>query len=178
MARGNDIDGTPARPVTFSLIQPLMGTFAIFPLITQRRTVAGSMIGGIKETQEMLDFCSSYNIVSDVEVIRMKDINEAYERMLKGDVRYRVVIDMATLTGAQLIGVGRRHAGVYTNSAEWEALSQALGSTSTRLVSTRTRITFFLASAQAAVTRSGSGITTRGIRRRGPGGRGASARRR
>lgn len=66
-------------------------------LIGNRRSLAGSSIGGLPETQEMLDFCSSYNIVSDVEVIAMKDINEAYERMLKGDVRYRFVIDMATL---------------------------------------------------------------------------------
>ncbi|MEX2234358.1 MAG: NAD(P)-dependent alcohol dehydrogenase [Cyclobacteriaceae bacterium] len=66
-------------------------------LIANRRSIAGSSIGGLPETQEMLDFCSSYNIISDVEVIAMKDINEAYERMLKGDVRYRFVIDMATL---------------------------------------------------------------------------------
>lgn len=66
-------------------------------LIGNRRSIAGSAIGGLPETQEMLDFCSSYNIVSDVEVIAMKDINGAYERMLKGDVRYRFVIDMATL---------------------------------------------------------------------------------
>lgn len=66
-------------------------------LIANRRSIAGSSIGGLPETQEMLDFCSSYNIVSDVEIIAMKDINEAYERMLKGDVRYRFVIDMATL---------------------------------------------------------------------------------
>jgi len=55
------------------------------------------MIGGAKETQEMLDFCAEKNIVSDVEVIAMKDINTAYERMMKGDVRYRFVIDMSTL---------------------------------------------------------------------------------
>ena len=66
-------------------------------LIGNRRSIAGSSIGGIPETQEMLDFCSSYNIVADVEVIAMKDINEAYERMLKGDVRYRFVIDISTL---------------------------------------------------------------------------------
>jgi alcohol dehydrogenase (NADP+) len=66
-------------------------------LIGNRRSIAGSSIGGIQETQEMLDFCSSYNIVADVEVIAMKEINEAYERMLKGDVRYRFVIDMSTL---------------------------------------------------------------------------------
>jgi uncharacterized zinc-type alcohol dehydrogenase-like protein len=68
-----------------------------FNLIFGRKSVAGSLIGGIPETQEMLDYCAENNIVSDVEVIAMKDINEAYERMLKGDVRYRFVIDMATL---------------------------------------------------------------------------------
>lgn len=68
-----------------------------FNLIFQRRTLAGSLIGGIPETQEMLDYCAANNIVSDVEVINIKDINEAYERMLKGDVRYRFVIDMNTL---------------------------------------------------------------------------------
>jgi uncharacterized zinc-type alcohol dehydrogenase-like protein len=66
-------------------------------LISNRRSIAGSTIGGLPETQEMLEFCSSYNIVSDVEVIAMKDINGAYERMLRGDVRYRFVVDMATL---------------------------------------------------------------------------------
>lgn len=68
-----------------------------FNLIMQRRTLAGSLIGGIPETQEMLDYCAEHNITSDVEVINIKDINESYERMLKGDVRYRFVIDMATL---------------------------------------------------------------------------------
>jgi uncharacterized zinc-type alcohol dehydrogenase-like protein len=68
-----------------------------FSLIFGRRTLAGSLIGGIPETQEMLDYCAEHNIVSDVEVINIKDINESYERMIKGDVRYRFVIDMATL---------------------------------------------------------------------------------
>jgi uncharacterized zinc-type alcohol dehydrogenase-like protein len=68
-----------------------------FNLIFKRRTLAGSLIGGIPETQEMLDYCAEHNIVSDVEVIAIKDINECYERMLKGDVRYRFVIDMGTL---------------------------------------------------------------------------------
>lgn len=68
-----------------------------FNLILQRRTLAGSLIGGIKETQEMLDFCSKHNIVSEVEVIPVQQINEAYERMLKGDVKYRFVIDIASL---------------------------------------------------------------------------------
>ena len=69
-----------------------------FPLLVQRRSFAGSGIGGIKETQEMLDFCAEHGIVSDIELIRMDEINVAYERMLKGDVRYRFVIDMASLT--------------------------------------------------------------------------------
>ncbi len=70
---------------------------SIFNLIFKRRQIAGSLIGGIKETQEMLDFCAEHNITSDIEMIAMKDINEAYERMIKGDVKYRFVIDMATL---------------------------------------------------------------------------------
>jgi len=61
--------------------------------------VAGSLIGGIKETQEMLDFCGEHGLTSDIEVIRMQDINEAYGRMLKSDVKYRFVIDMASLKG-------------------------------------------------------------------------------
>lgn len=68
-----------------------------FNLIGNRRSIGGSLIGGLPETQEMLDYCAEHNIVSDVEVINIKDINESYERMLKGDVRYRFVIDMATL---------------------------------------------------------------------------------
>lgn len=68
-----------------------------FNLIFGRRTIAGSLIGGLPETQEMLDYCASHNIVSDVEVIKISEINEAYERMLKGDVKYRFVIDMASL---------------------------------------------------------------------------------
>ncbi|MBS1682918.1 MAG: NAD(P)-dependent alcohol dehydrogenase [Bacteroidetes bacterium] len=66
-------------------------------LIGKRKSIAGSMIGGIRETQEMLDYCAANNIVSDVELIAMKKINTAYERMIKGDVKYRFVIDMATL---------------------------------------------------------------------------------
>lgn len=68
-----------------------------FNLIAKRRRIAGSLIGGIQETQEMLDFCAENNVMSDVEVIRMDYINEAYERMLKSDVKYRFVIDLATL---------------------------------------------------------------------------------
>lgn len=69
----------------------------VFNLIMKRRTLAGSMIGGIPETQEMLDFCAEHGIVSDIELIRAEQIDEAYERMLKGDVKYRFVIDNATL---------------------------------------------------------------------------------
>lgn len=68
-----------------------------FSLIGGRKSIAGSGIGGIKETQEMLDFCAEHNIVSDIELIDIKDITAAYERMEKGDVRYRFVIDIATL---------------------------------------------------------------------------------
>ena len=68
-----------------------------FSLITKRRKLTASLIGGIRETQEMLDYCAQKNIVSDVEVIPMAKVNEAYERTLKGDVRYRFVIDMKTL---------------------------------------------------------------------------------
>jgi len=67
------------------------------PMIMGRKSVAGSVIGGIAETQEMLDFCGKHNIVSDIELIKMQDINEAYERMLKSDVKYRFVIDMQSL---------------------------------------------------------------------------------
>lgn len=70
-----------------------------FNLIFKRRAIAGSLIGGIAETQEMLDFCAERGIVSDIEMITMQGINEAYERMLKGDVKYRFVIDMASLRG-------------------------------------------------------------------------------
>lgn len=69
----------------------------VFSLIMKRRSLAGSLIGGIRETQEMLDFCARHGIVSDIEMIRMDYINTAYERMLKSDVKYRFVIDMATL---------------------------------------------------------------------------------
>ena len=75
-------------------LDPFLNTV---PLILGRRSVAGSLIGGIAETQEMLDFCGEHNIVSEVEVIKIQDINEAYERMLKSDVRYRFVIDMTSL---------------------------------------------------------------------------------
>lgn len=68
-----------------------------FNLIMNRRSIGGSLIGGIAETQEMLDYCGEHNIVSDIELIPIQKINEAYERMLKGDVKYRFVIDIASL---------------------------------------------------------------------------------
>jgi len=63
----------------------------------KRRAIAGSLIGGIAETQEMLDFCAEHQIVSDIEMIPIQKINEAYERMLRSDVKYRFVIDMQSL---------------------------------------------------------------------------------
>jgi uncharacterized zinc-type alcohol dehydrogenase-like protein len=76
---------------------PTPSQIVAFNLIGGRKSLAGSLIGGIPETQEMLDYCSKNNITSDVEIIPISEINTAYERMLKGDVRYRFVIDMATL---------------------------------------------------------------------------------
>ena len=78
-------------------VPPSPTPVAAFSIIFGRKSLAGSLIGGLPETQEMLDFCAEHNIVSDIELIRMDEINEAYERMVKGDVRYRFVIDMATL---------------------------------------------------------------------------------
>ena len=69
----------------------------VFSLVLRRRSLAGSLIGGIRETQEMLDFCAAHHIVSDIEMIDMQQINQAYERMLRSDVKYRFVIDMASL---------------------------------------------------------------------------------
>jgi uncharacterized zinc-type alcohol dehydrogenase-like protein len=77
--------GAPDRPAQVSS----------FPLIMKRRSLAGSAIGGIRETQEMLDYCADHNIVSDVEVVPPAKINEAYQRLLRNDVKYRFVVDMA-----------------------------------------------------------------------------------
>jgi alcohol dehydrogenase (NADP+) len=79
--------GAPPKP--FSI--------AAFQLIPGRHSLAGSGIGGIRETQEMLDFCADKGITSDIEMIKIQQINEAYERLMKGDVKYRFVIDMASL---------------------------------------------------------------------------------
>lgn len=81
--------GAPGNP------QPV----SVFSLLMPRRQLAGSLIGGIRETQEMLDFCGVHGIVCDIELIRMQQINEAYERMLRSDVKYRFVIDMASIKG-------------------------------------------------------------------------------
>ncbi|MDO9104495.1 MAG: NAD(P)-dependent alcohol dehydrogenase [Methylovulum sp.] len=70
---------------------------AVGNLIFKRRSIAGSLIGGLKETQDMLDFCAEHNITSDIEIIAIQQINEAYERVLRSDVKYRFVIDMASL---------------------------------------------------------------------------------
>lgn len=83
--------------VLVGYLGPLEPVVHSVPMIMGRKAVAGSVIGGIAETQEMLDFCGKHNIVSDIELIRIQDINEAYERMLRSDVRYRFVIDMASL---------------------------------------------------------------------------------
>lgn len=77
---------------------PTPAEVGVFTLMGNRRSLSGSTIGGIPETQEMLDYCAKHGITSDIEVIDIADINDAYERMLKSDVRYRFVIDMATLT--------------------------------------------------------------------------------
>jgi uncharacterized zinc-type alcohol dehydrogenase-like protein len=78
-------------------LPPAKQDVSAFSLITNRRSILGSSIGGMKETQEMLDYCAEHNIVSDVEVIPMSEINNAWERMLRGDVRYRFVVDTTTL---------------------------------------------------------------------------------
>ena len=70
---------------------------AAFNVVTGRRSLSGSNIGGINETQEMLDFCAEHNITADIELIKMQEVNEAFERLERGDVKYRFVIDMASL---------------------------------------------------------------------------------
>jgi uncharacterized zinc-type alcohol dehydrogenase-like protein len=83
--------------VVVGYLGPLDPMLMTVPMIMGRTSVAGSLIGGIAETQELLDFCGKHNITSDIEVINMQDINTAYERMLKSDVKYRFVIDMKSL---------------------------------------------------------------------------------
>jgi len=82
--------GAPETPLAVSAFNLLFG----------RRTLSGSIIGGIPETQEMLDFCGAHNITADVEVIPIQKVNEAYERLLKSDVKYRFSIDLASLKSA------------------------------------------------------------------------------
>jgi uncharacterized zinc-type alcohol dehydrogenase-like protein len=79
--------GAPEKPFPISSFNVIMG----------RRSLSGSAIGGIRETQEMLDFCAEHNLTSDIELIRIQQVNEAYDRLLKSDVKYRFVIDMASL---------------------------------------------------------------------------------
>lgn len=88
------INGTLVLVGYLGDLEPMLNTV---PLIMGRKSVAGSVIGGIAETQELLDFCGEKNIVSDIEIINMQDINTAYERMKKSDVKYRFVIDMTSL---------------------------------------------------------------------------------
>lgn len=89
------LDGTIVLVGYLGDLDPVINTI---PLIMGRKSVAGSVIGGIAETQEMLDFCGKHNITSDVELIDMQDIEKAYHRMLNSDVKYRFVIDMASLS--------------------------------------------------------------------------------
>jgi len=91
LARDGNITLVGAPPKPFQI--------GAFPLIFRRRSFSGSLIGGIAETQEMLDFCGQHNITSEVEVIPIQKVNEAYERLLKSDVKYRFSIDMASLKG-------------------------------------------------------------------------------
>jgi uncharacterized zinc-type alcohol dehydrogenase-like protein len=91
--------GVSGTLVLVGYLGPLEPFLNTVPMIMGRKSVAGSLIGGIAETQEMLDFCGKHNIVSDIEIIKMQDINTAYERMLRSDVRYRFVIDMSSLKG-------------------------------------------------------------------------------
>ena len=86
-----------ATMVVVGAVEILQSGLDTRPLIFKRKNVAGSLIGGIKETQEMLDFCAQHNVLPDIEMIPIQKINEAYERLLKGDVKYRFVIDMASL---------------------------------------------------------------------------------
>ncbi len=88
------VSGTLVMVGYLGELEPALDTS---PLVLQRKAVAGSLIGGIAETQELLDFCGEHGITSDVEVINIQEINTAYERMLRSDVKYRFVIDMASL---------------------------------------------------------------------------------
>lgn len=89
-----DVGGTLVLVGYLGPLEPMLNSA---PMVMNRKAVAGSLIGGLNETQAMLDFCGEHGITSDVEVISVEDINESFERMLKSDVKYRFVIDMATL---------------------------------------------------------------------------------
>lgn len=91
---------TSGTLVLVGYLGPLEPMLNSAPMVMGRKAVAGSVIGGLPETQEMLDFCGQHGITSDIEVIKMQDINESFERMLRSDVKYRFVIDMATLPAA------------------------------------------------------------------------------
>jgi len=85
-----------ATMVVVGAVEPMTNVNGV-PFIFRRRSMAGSLIGGLPETQEMLDFCGQHNITCDIEMVAMKDVNTAYDRTVKSDVKYRFVIDMATL---------------------------------------------------------------------------------
>ena len=88
---------TDGTLVLVGYLGPIEPTLNTSPMVLKRKAVAGSLIGGIAETQDMLDFCGQHGITADVEMIPIQQINEAYERMLRSDVKYRSVIDMASL---------------------------------------------------------------------------------
>lgn len=90
-----------ATLVLVGVLEPLLSGLETMPLVGARKAITGSAIGGIAETQEMMDFCAEHGIVSDIEMIDMENINEAYTRMIKSDVKYRFVIDMASLGKGQ-----------------------------------------------------------------------------
>ena len=102
---GHDVDPYMAllkrdsTMVVVGAVEPLKKVSGI-PLIFRRRSMAGSLIGGIPETQEMLDFCGKHNITCDIEMVAIQDVNQAYDRTVKGDVKYRFVIDMSSLQAA------------------------------------------------------------------------------
>jgi uncharacterized zinc-type alcohol dehydrogenase-like protein len=122
-----DVDGTL---VLLGQVGPL-NELSTVPLLLGRRRVAGSPIGGIVETQEMLDFCAKKGVLPDVEMIRMDQINEAFERLKRADVRYRFVIDMATLSenaGAAGWSSGRRFTStIEAQSIEAKGASSPIG---------------------------------------------------
>lgn len=91
-----NINGTLVLVGYLGGLEPILNTA---PMVMGRKSVAGSVIGGMAETQELLDFCGQHNIVSDIEIIKIQEINQAYERLLQSDVKYRFVIDMASLKG-------------------------------------------------------------------------------